>query len=95
MIELSGLPYKPKSKVFFAHIDGVKMGIVKSITCVISASGEAWLWQIEESLKGEKIIHEVGRNNIAQSWEGMKDRVGLIYSFRTHLESEVEQDGIF
>ena len=95
MIDLSGLPYKPKSKVFFAHEQGVKMGIVKSITCVISASGEAWLWQIEESLKGEQIIHEVGRNNIAQSWEGMKDRVGLIYSFRTHIDKEGEVDGIF
>lgn len=95
MIDVSGLPFKPKTRVFFAHDDGVKMGIVKSITCVISASGEAWLWQIEETLRGEKVIHEVARNNIAVSWEGMKDRVGLIYSFRTHLDREEEVDGIF
>lgn len=94
MIDLSGLPYKPESLVYFAHEDGVKLGIVKSITCVISASGEAWLWQVEESLKGEKVIHEVGRNNIALSWDGMKDRVGLIYSFRHHL-AEGAEDGIF
>ena len=43
-------------------------------------------------------MHEVQLNNLAISWEGMEDRLGLIYSFRQHMETEekeVAEDGIF
>ncbi len=98
MIDLSNLPFKPESLVYFAHEQGVKRGVVKSITCVYNKHAVVWLWQVEETLRGDKIMHEVQLNNLAISWEGMEDRLGLIYSFRQHMETEKKEgaeDGIF
>jgi hypothetical protein len=80
---IESLPFKPESMVYFAHEDGVKYGKVKSITCVLNKHNEVWMWQIEERKKGDVIMHEVGRNHIATTWEGMGERVELIQSFRT------------
>ena len=92
MQDLANIPFKPDSLVFFAHEDGVKQGVVKSITCVYNRLGVVWLWQVEESCKGGKVMHEVSRNNMAITWEGMEDRLGLIYSYRQHMKTEKEDD---
>lgn len=79
---VENLPFKPETMVFFAHEDGVKYGKVVSISCVLNKHAEVWTWQVEERNKGERVIHQVGRNHLTLTWEGMEDRLGLIHSFR-------------
>jgi hypothetical protein len=90
---IENLPFKPETMVFFAHDDGVKYGKVVSISCVLNKHAEVWTWQIEERTKGGRVIHQVGRNHIATTWEGMEDRLGLMYSHRTWEGGE--DDDIF
>lgn len=82
MVELSGVPFKPETEVFFAHDDGVKKGIVRSVRMIYNKHNVTWLWQVEETTRDGLVFHEVSRNNLATTWEGMEDRLNLIYSYR-------------
>lgn len=79
---VENLPFKPETMVYFAHEDGVKYGKVVSISCVLNKHAEVWTWQVEERIKGERVIHQVAQNHMTITWEGMEDRLGLIYSYR-------------
>lgn len=93
----SEIPYKPNSVVYFAHQDGLKKGVVSSVTLQVTDKGEFATWQVVEMVQAdgepEKIIHHVPLTHIAGTWEIAQERAeAKIYAFRQARAPEPAND---
>jgi hypothetical protein len=87
----SEVPYKPNTIVYFAHEQGLKKGVVQSVTLQVTAQGEIASWQILELLQAdgepERVIHHVPLANIASTWEVAQEKAeARIFSYRQARE---------
>lgn len=94
------VPYKPNEVVYFAHEQGVKKGVVLSVTMQLNTKGEFAQWQILELQQGEteaqRVVHNVPLIHIASTWEGVGDIAeAKIYSYRQAQAPQKDPDDVF